>query len=82
MASSHTVGYTGGFVKARKYDLAATNIANMGTDFEKAIKEAAADGEKAVCSSSTSTDCYCSEYYPIPIPILFLCPCPCPQPQP
>lgn len=47
MASSHGAGYSGGFVKARKYDLAATNIANMGTDFEKAVKEAAAGGEKA-----------------------------------
>jgi gelsolin len=47
MAEKHGAGYSGGMRKARKYDLANTNIAGLGTDLEKAVKQAAAEGEKA-----------------------------------
>ena len=48
MASSHGAAYTGGKRKGRKYDLAETNIAGLGTDLEKAVRQAAAETEQAV----------------------------------
>eukprot|EP00056_Hartaetosiga_gracilis_P022593 m.31737 g.31737 ORF g.31737 m.31737 type:complete len:821 (+) comp9728_c0_seq1:75-2537(+) len=39
-------GYSGGMMKARKYDIANTNIAGLGTDLEKAVRQEAAETEK------------------------------------
>eukprot|EP00055_Hartaetosiga_balthica_P018479 m.134501 g.134501 ORF g.134501 m.134501 type:complete len:825 (+) comp9619_c0_seq1:71-2545(+) len=39
-------GYSGGMNKARKYDIGNTNIAGLGTDLEKAVRQGAAETEK------------------------------------
>eukprot|EP00729_Bicosta_minor_P028441 gene28441-773_t len=39
----------GGGVKGRKYDVSDTNVAGIGTDLDKAIREAAAGGWSLKC---------------------------------
>ena len=34
-------------IKAKKYNIADSNIANLGTELERKVKKAAADGEPA-----------------------------------
>eukprot|EP00049_Salpingoeca_infusionum_P004478 m.79901 g.79901 ORF g.79901 m.79901 type:complete len:822 (+) comp12582_c1_seq4:132-2597(+) len=47
MAESHGAGYAGGRNRARKYNLANTNIAMLGSDLEKSVRQYAAETEKA-----------------------------------
>lgn len=47
MPAKQSADYAGGMQKARKYDIAETNIAGLGTPLEKAIREAAAGHEDA-----------------------------------
>ncbi len=42
-------------VQARKYDIANTNIGGLGTNLEKAVRQAAAECEGEVCASSSSS---------------------------
>ncbi|EGD76027.1 hypothetical protein PTSG_11636 [Salpingoeca rosetta] len=47
MAESFNHGYAGGMRKPRKYNIENTNIAMLGTDLEKAVRQQAAETEKA-----------------------------------